>query len=103
MARSKGDHVKTASNYCKYLRTLMIKSAPLLALTALSAMAQGQARLYSWGNNSYLQLGNGTNANRKTPGLAKASAETSALTNITSLAASNQHTLAIRENGTVFA
>ena len=53
--------------------------------------------VWSWGNNDYGQLGNGTMTSRDVPG------QVPGLTGVTQLAAGSDYSLALRSNGTVLA
>jgi alpha-tubulin suppressor-like RCC1 family protein len=82
--------------------SLLKKGLTVFMLLIASIAAQAQPRLYSWGNNNYLQLGTGTNVSRPIPGNVKAPPSTSALTNITAIHAGDFYTLAVRTDGTVW-
>jgi len=53
--------------------------------------------LWAWGNNSSGQLGNGTNTDSATP------LQVSGLTNMTAIAAGQDHTLSLKGDGTIWA
>ncbi|MDR2336735.1 MAG: hypothetical protein LBE03_01370 [Candidatus Nomurabacteria bacterium] len=72
------------------------------------SMAINEAgELYIWGNNSYGQIGNGTTVNVSSPiklnGLGGASNAISADTKIVAIAARGYHSLAVDENGKLYA
>ena len=76
------------------------------SITGVTSVAAGDAHslalrsdgtVWSWGNNQYGQLGDGTTVNRSVPG------PVSGLTNIRAIAARYLHSLALKNDGTVWA
>lgn len=59
--------------------------------------------VWAWGRNNYGQLGDGTITNSSLPVQVKNSAGTGVLSGITAIIAGGHHTLALAEDGTVWA
>ena len=53
--------------------------------------------LWAWGDNSYMQLGDGTDSNRSTP------TQIGSATNWTSISVGEYHSVALKSNGTLWA
>lgn len=75
-----------------------------VSLIAISgAEAAGDGTAWSWGGNSYGQLGDGTNIGRSTPAqVTNPTDPTGFLTDLTSVAAGGNHSLALKSDGTVW-
>lgn len=63
---------------------------------AHTIVAKPDGTVWTWGSNTYGQLGDGTTTGRVTP------AQVSGLTNVTAVAAGAQHTLVLKSDGTVW-
>ena len=81
-------------------------------LTGITAVAASSIRSYAigsagtvwaWGNNSYGQFGDNTTTSRNLPVQVKDAAGTGFLTGITAVATGPYHTLALKNDGTVWA
>lgn len=59
--------------------------------------------VWTWGRNDYGQLGDGTTVNKSNPVQVKGPGGAGFLTEITAVAAGNNHTLALKKDGTVWA
>ena len=85
------------------LRKARLRSAGLACLSAallLLSLAAGAQTPWTWGDNQFGQLGDGTNTGSNVP--VRVSTRTG-LTGVTSLAGGGEHSLALAEGGTVWA
>src|SRR6266478_2923525 len=76
------------------LRTI---ACSIIALFCLCQSARGQGTVSAWGDNSFGELGNGTNTTSNTP------VQTSGITGVTAIAGGGFHSLALKSDGAVWA
>src|SRR3989442_9523704 len=76
------------------LRTI---ACSVIALFCLCQSARGQGTVSAWGDNSFGELGNGTNTASNTP------MQVSGLSGVTAIAGGELHGLALKSDGTVWA
>src|SRR5437899_12265501 len=74
------------------LRTI---ACSVIALFCLCQSARGQGTVSAWGDNSFGELGNGTNTASNTP------MQVSGLSGVTAIAGGELHSLALKSDGTV--
>jgi alpha-tubulin suppressor-like RCC1 family protein len=80
--------------------------ASITAISAGSAYCLALAQdgsVWAWGSNSNGQIGDNSNTTRRTPVQVKNSDDTDYLTNIAAVSAGNSHSLALDQNGSVWA
>ncbi|MCL1904681.1 MAG: hypothetical protein FWG19_00975, partial [Methanomassiliicoccaceae archaeon] len=68
-----------------------------------SIALKNDGTVWAWGNNFYSQLGNGTTNNSNTPVQVKEESDFGFLTNVKIIAAGPQHSMALKNDGTVWA
>jgi alpha-tubulin suppressor-like RCC1 family protein len=84
-------------------------SGYLINITAISAGGEHSMALkndgtvYSWGRNNYNQLGDNTTTTRTSPVQVLGVGGSGYLTNITAVSAGSQHSMALKNDGTVYA
>src|SRR5437867_3742727 len=76
------------------LRTI---ACSVIALFCLCQSARGQGTVSAWGDNSFGELGNGTNTASNTP------MQVSGHSGVTAIAGGEPHGLALKSDGTVWA
>jgi alpha-tubulin suppressor-like RCC1 family protein len=91
-------HVKGA-NGKGFLTEIIMVSARTYHTLALKR----DGTVWAWGRNDYGQLGDGTTVNKNTPSQVKGPGGIGFLTNIIAVAAGNNHSLALKDDGTVWA
>jgi alpha-tubulin suppressor-like RCC1 family protein len=67
-----------------------------------SLALKSDGTVWAWGKNDYGQLGDGTTTNRSTPVTTSGLLKTSGLSGVTALTAGYGHSLALKEDGTVW-
>ena len=73
-------------------------SSPVLGVGYdFTVSLKGDGTVWAWGNNTYGQLGNGTNTTSTTP------VQVKGLTNVEEVSSGERHTLAVKTDGTVWA
>jgi len=89
------------------LSNIVAVSAPPAAAGAFALALGADRTVWAWGNNSSGQLGDGTTANRNTPGQVKGVGGLAVLADVTAIdaggGANNLHALAVQTDGTVLA
>lgn len=98
-------------DYCEYwwqaVQRLDVYACPIaIAIAAGGAhnlAVTSDGKIWAWGNNDYGQLGNAGNTDQNGAILVKAADGTSDLTDMVGIAAGAQHSLALRNDGTIWA
>lgn len=78
------------------------QEAPIAAGHSHTAYIKPDGTVWSWGANNYGQLGDGTTIQRRSPVQVKGPGGQGFLSSVVAVAASNNHTLALKSDGTVW-
>ncbi|MCL2786445.1 MAG: hypothetical protein FWD81_04410, partial [Methanomassiliicoccaceae archaeon] len=101
-----GDGTNAGKN--RPVRVEVASGVPLTGVTAISAgdfyslALTDDGRVWAWGYNNSSQLGDGTNTDRNRPACVEIAPDTP-LTGVTAISAGNAHSLALKNDGTVWA
>src|SRR5438445_8703904 len=79
------------------MQPLRAIACSVIALFCLCQSERGQGTVSAWGDNSFGELGNGTNTASNTP------MQVSGLSGVTAIAGGELHGLALKSDGTVWA
>jgi alpha-tubulin suppressor-like RCC1 family protein len=90
------DFTSSSFEYHKRLVSGLPEDVDAIAVGDYSSFALSGGELYAWGSNSNGQLGDGTSTNRELPVKVP-------ISGVKSVAAAGYHTLALKEDGTVWA
>jgi alpha-tubulin suppressor-like RCC1 family protein len=91
-----GNGLAINSNSPVQVTSLTSGVAAIAAGTSHSLALKSDGTVWAWGNNTYGQLGDGTNTTRATP------VQVAGLTNVTAIAAGNNHCMALKVDGTIW-